>query len=91
MIRTHFTHSQFIVVSLKNGMFNNANVVFRTKFIDGVSTVTRYYDYDIYHLNHFLFVGRYNNIIANKENETDHGAHKNDSRQAVAVRSSIET
>ena len=39
----------------------------------------------------FLFVDRYNNIIANKENETDHGAHKNDSRQAVAVRSSIET
>jgi structural maintenance of chromosome 2 len=41
MIRTHFSHSQFIVVSLKEGMFNNANVVFRTKFVDGVSTVTR--------------------------------------------------
>ncbi|ETW01694.1 hypothetical protein H310_06310 [Aphanomyces invadans] len=41
MIRTHFSHSQFIVVSLKEGMFNNANVVFRTKFVDGVSTVSR--------------------------------------------------
>eukprot|EP00004_Rigifila_ramosa_P018067 TRINITY_DN4453_c0_g1_i4.p1 TRINITY_DN4453_c0_g1~~TRINITY_DN4453_c0_g1_i4.p1 ORF type:complete len:500 (+),score=161.77 TRINITY_DN4453_c0_g1_i4:1131-2630(+) len=41
MLRTHFSHSQFIVVSLKEGMFNNANVIFRTKFIDGVSTVSR--------------------------------------------------
>lgn len=32
---------QFIVVSLKEGMFTNANVIFRTKFVDGVSTVTR--------------------------------------------------
>ncbi|GFP87563.1 structural maintenance of chromosomes protein 2-1 [Phtheirospermum japonicum] len=29
----------FIVVSLKECMFNNANVLFRTKFVDGVSTV----------------------------------------------------
>ncbi|KAL5486569.1 hypothetical protein EMCRGX_G019071 [Ephydatia muelleri] len=42
MLRTHFRHSQFIVVSLKDGMFNNANVLFKTKFIDGVSAVTRY-------------------------------------------------
>jgi recombinational DNA repair ATPase RecF len=41
MIRTHFASSQFIVVSLKEGMFNNANVIFRTKFVDGVSAVTR--------------------------------------------------
>lgn len=41
MLRTHFSSSQFIVVSLKQGMFNNANVVFRTKFVDGVSTVAR--------------------------------------------------
>ena len=41
MIRTHFPHSQFIVVSLKEGMFNHANVLFRTRFIDGTSTVTR--------------------------------------------------
>jgi len=41
MLKTHFKHSQFIVVSLKDGMFNNANVLFRTKFVDGMSTVTR--------------------------------------------------
>ena len=41
MLKTHFSQSQFIVVSLKEGMFNNANVIFRTKFIDGVSTVAR--------------------------------------------------
>jgi len=41
MLRTHFQHSQFIVVSLKEGMFNNANVIFRTRFIDGVSAVIR--------------------------------------------------
>ena len=41
MIRSHFPQSQFIVVSLKEGMFNNANVIFRTKFVDGVSTVMR--------------------------------------------------
>lgn len=29
------------MVSLKEGMFNNANVIYRTKFVDGVSTVTR--------------------------------------------------
>jgi len=42
MIRQHFPHSQFIIVSLKEGMFNNANVLFRTRFIDGTSTVGRY-------------------------------------------------
>ncbi|GBG85995.1 hypothetical protein CBR_g40808 [Chara braunii] len=31
MIKAHFPHSQFVVVSLKEGMFNNANVIFRTK------------------------------------------------------------
>jgi structural maintenance of chromosome 2 len=41
MLRTHFQHSQFIVVSLKEGMFNNANVIFRTRFVDGVSAVIR--------------------------------------------------
>ena len=41
MLKTHFQHSQFIVVSLKDGMFNNANVLFRTKFVDGMSTVSR--------------------------------------------------
>jgi len=42
MIRTHFPHSQFIIVSLKEGMFNHANVLFRTRFVDGTSTVARY-------------------------------------------------
>jgi structural maintenance of chromosome 2 len=41
MIKSHFSQSQFIVVSLKEGMFNNANVVFRTKFVEGVSAVSR--------------------------------------------------
>ncbi|XP_061883329.1 structural maintenance of chromosomes protein 2-like [Entelurus aequoreus] len=41
MLRTHFTQSQFVVVSLKDGMFTNANVLFKTKFVDGMSTVTR--------------------------------------------------
>lgn len=41
MLKAHFTHSQFIIVSLKEGMFSNANVLFQTKFVDGVSTVSR--------------------------------------------------
>ncbi|KAL9913047.1 structural maintenance of chromosomes 2 [Glossina fuscipes fuscipes] len=41
MLKTHFTSSQFIIVSLKDGMFNNANVLFSTKFEEGVSAVTR--------------------------------------------------
>lgn len=41
MLRNHFTNSQFIVVSLKDGMFNNANVLFRTRFIDGMTAVSR--------------------------------------------------
>jgi len=42
MIKKHFSKSQFIIVSLKEDMFNNANVLFKTKFVDGHSTVTRY-------------------------------------------------
>lgn len=41
MLKNHFKNSQFLVVSLKEGMFNNANVIFRTKFVNGQSTVTR--------------------------------------------------
>jgi structural maintenance of chromosome 2 len=41
MIKEEFPDAQFIVVSLKEGMFNNANVIFRTRFVDGSSTVTR--------------------------------------------------
>lgn len=41
MLKQHFKNSQFIIVSLKDGMFNNANVLFRTKFVDGVSGIIR--------------------------------------------------
>lgn len=40
MVKT-FKHSQFIVVFLKNGIFNNINVLFTTRFIDGMSTISR--------------------------------------------------
>jgi structural maintenance of chromosome 2 len=42
LLKTRFKGSQFIVVSLKDGMFNNANCLFRTKYKDGVSAVERY-------------------------------------------------
>jgi len=42
MLQKHFRFSQFIIVSLKEGMWKNANVVFKTKFIDGTSRVTRH-------------------------------------------------
>lgn len=42
MIKQHFNKSQFIIVSLKDDMFRNANVLFKTRFVDGKSTVTRY-------------------------------------------------
>ena len=41
LLKTRFRTSQFILVSLKDGMYNNANVLFRTKFMDGVSQVER--------------------------------------------------
>lgn len=41
MIKAHFKESQFVIVSLKDGMFNHANVLFKTRFVDGTSTVTR--------------------------------------------------
>jgi structural maintenance of chromosome 2 len=42
MIKKYFKASQFVIVSLKDGMFNNANVLFKTKLIDGVSTIQRF-------------------------------------------------
>jgi len=42
MIKKHFNRSQFIIVSLKDDMFRNANVLFKTKFVEGKSTVSRY-------------------------------------------------
>lgn len=41
MLKQHFTNSQFLIVSLKDGLFNHANVLFRTLFEEGVSTITR--------------------------------------------------
>ncbi|GMH40446.1 hypothetical protein BSKO_08350 [Bryopsis sp. KO-2023] len=41
MIRRFFPQSQFVVVSLKEGMFSNANVIFRTQLKNGKSGVTR--------------------------------------------------
>lgn len=41
LLKTHFSQSQFIVVSLKEGMFDNANVVFTTQNVDGVSSINR--------------------------------------------------
>lgn len=40
LIKTRFKGSQFIVVSLKEGMFTNANRVFRTRFQNGTSVVS---------------------------------------------------
>ncbi|RAL64279.1 hypothetical protein DID88_002171 [Monilinia fructigena] len=39
LIKTRFHGSQFIVVSLKDGMFQNANRIFRTRFSEGTSVV----------------------------------------------------
>jgi len=41
MLKSHFTQSQFIIISLKEGMFNNANVLFKVKNVNGSSQVTR--------------------------------------------------
>ncbi|RKF77430.1 Structural maintenance of chromosomes protein 2 [Golovinomyces cichoracearum] len=39
LINSRFKGSQFIVVSLKDGMFQNANRIFRTRFSEGTSVV----------------------------------------------------
>ncbi|KAB8349829.1 hypothetical protein FH972_023842 [Carpinus fangiana] len=39
LIKERFKGSQFIVVSLKDGMFQNANRIFRTRFSEGTSVV----------------------------------------------------
>ncbi|KAJ9142843.1 Structural maintenance of chromosomes protein [Coniochaeta hoffmannii] len=39
LIKTRFKGSQFIVVSLKDGMFQNANRIFKTRFSEGTSMV----------------------------------------------------
>eukprot|EP01022_Parablepharisma_sp_SALTPOND_P016557 TRINITY_DN245_c0_g1_i10.p1 TRINITY_DN245_c0_g1~~TRINITY_DN245_c0_g1_i10.p1 ORF type:complete len:1283 (-),score=245.41 TRINITY_DN245_c0_g1_i10:16427-20275(-) len=41
MIREQFPQSQFLVISLKEGMFNNANVLYKVSFVNGGSKVDR--------------------------------------------------
>ena len=41
LLKARFKTAQFIVVSLKEGMFANANVLFRTRFRDGISSIER--------------------------------------------------
>lgn len=41
LFRTRFKGSQFIVVSLKEGLFTNANVLFKARFVDGTSVVEK--------------------------------------------------
>ncbi|XP_033737632.1 structural maintenance of chromosomes protein 2-like isoform X2 [Pecten maximus] len=73
MIRSHFKHSQFIVVSLKDGMFNNANVLYKTRFVDGVSTVTRYVQHSR---------SGSSSVVSNKENEKMTNKKKQNSKRA---------
>jgi structural maintenance of chromosome 2 len=42
MIRKYFQNSQFIVVSLKDGLFQNANVLYKVSFVDNHSQVKRF-------------------------------------------------
>jgi len=39
MISQRFPQSQFIIISLKEGMFSNANVLLKVSFVDGESKV----------------------------------------------------
>ena len=41
MLKEHFADAQFLLVSLKNGMFDNANVLFEIRNTQGYSQVTR--------------------------------------------------
>lgn len=42
MIQQYFPQSQFIIISLKEGMFNHANTLFKTSFNEGISKVDRF-------------------------------------------------
>ncbi|GIQ84203.1 structural maintenance of chromosomes Smc2, partial [Kipferlia bialata] len=46
LIKQEFNNSQFIVVSLKEGMWSNASVLYRTNVEMGVSNVTRFGNQD---------------------------------------------
>eukprot|EP01053_Blabericola_migrator_P002210 Blabericola_migrator_1__2209@NODE_160_length_12527_cov_93_130417_g140_i0_p4_GENE_NODE_160_length_12527_cov_93_130417_g140_i0NODE_160_length_12527_cov_93_130417_g140_i0_p4_ORF_typecomplete_len503_score144_43SMC_N/PF02463_19/1_9e38AAA_21/PF13304_6/1_5e03AAA_21/PF13304_6/2_5e12AAA_13/PF13166_6/0_012AAA_13/PF13166_6/4_8e08AAA_15/PF13175_6/1_9e06MAD/PF05557_13/1_4e08MAD/PF05557_13/0_0025UPF0242/PF06785_11/0_087UPF0242/PF06785_11/0_0015UPF0242/PF06785_11/0_017Filament/PF00038_21/2_3Filament/PF00038_21 len=41
MIKRFFSESQFIIVSHKDNLYKNADVLFRTSFVNGTSTITR--------------------------------------------------
>lgn len=41
MLKDEFPESQFIIISLKDGMFSNANVLYKVSFVDGASKVDR--------------------------------------------------
>ena len=66
MIRQHFPHSQFVVVSLKEGLFAHANTLFRTSFVNGVSTVA---------------VQRHYHSLAHNNTKQASGAHSNNTDQ----------
>ena len=42
MIKTYFPESQFLIISLKEGMFTNANTLYKVEFHEGKSKVTRF-------------------------------------------------
>uniref|UniRef100_A0A914R2C9 RecF/RecN/SMC N-terminal domain-containing protein n=1 Tax=Panagrolaimus davidi TaxID=227884 RepID=A0A914R2C9_9BILA len=44
LIRKNFINAQFIVVSLKPGMFKNVIAIFRTRLADDVSSIIRVQD-----------------------------------------------
>ncbi|KAI5475198.1 nuclear condensin complex protein, partial [Pseudohyphozyma bogoriensis] len=67
LFKNRFGGSQFIVVSLKDGLFSNANVLFRTKFRDGTSLVER-------------TTQRSNSALYNKENEGAGGRNRGKGR-----------
>ncbi|KAJ6247584.1 structural maintenance of chromosomes protein [Anaeramoeba flamelloides] len=74
MLKNKFGKSQFIIVSLKEGMFENANVIFRTEFVDGRSTVTRL---DNRSRNQISNV----DLIAGKYDKIDEKSDKNEKRK----------
>lgn len=84
MLRKHFSGSQFIVVSLKEGMFNNANVIFRTKFVDGVSTISRNVNTTSFdEIDRRVTSNVVGNSGADKENSTHNGRRKGGQKRRV--------
>ena len=42
MLKNEFPESQFLLISLKSGMFKNANSIYQIKFFDGTSRIEKY-------------------------------------------------